>query len=280
MSNPSLPKPSAWSFAGLGRRQIYAAAFTLLIANAMAAKASLAIADVGIVNALINGLGLSWAFWLSFALCVRLALTAEDQPTRPTDLWAAGASVAAALVPLSPASSLAATAVGLFVALDRGQDPRLRGAAMILVAIAVQLLWSRLVMLVFITPIAGLDAHLVGLIVGSPVHGNVVRFAHGVGSVSILGACTSVQNASVALMLFVAIVRSFRPLPVASEIGYFLGAFLSVVAINIARLALMAQSLEMFHLVHGPAGESVVNMIITVNGLAWAAVSVRREILR
>jgi len=280
MSNLSLQKPSSWSVAGFGRRQIYAAVFALLIANSIVAKVGLALAQLGAVNALAYGLGLSWAFWLSFGLCIRLALAGEDDAARPTDLLAAGAGVVAALVPLSPASSLVATALGLFIALDRGQDVRLRAAAMILIAIAVQLLWSRLVMLVFISPIASLDAHLVSLIVGSPVHGNVVGFVHGAGTMSILGACTSVQNASVALMLFVAIVRTFRPLPVASEAGYFLGAFLSVVVINVARLALMAQNLEMFHLVHGDVGESVVNMVITLNGLAWAAMSVRREIFR
>ena len=280
MSNLLLQKPNAWPVAGFGRGQLYAAVFALLIVNAIAAKVGLAVNGLGLGDALVYGLGLSWAFWLSFALCIRLALTGEDAAARSIDLWAAGACVAAALVPLSPASSLAATALGLFLALDRRQDPRLRAAAMILVAVAVQLLWSRLVMLVFITPIASLDAHLVSLIVGSPVHGNVVAFVHGPGTMSILGACTSVQNASVALMLFVAIVRTFRPLPVASEAGYFVAAFLSVVLINVARLALMAQNLEMFHLVHGDTGESVVNMVITLNGLVWAAMSVRREIFR
>jgi len=280
MSNQSLNKPSILPARGFGRRQIYAAVFGLLIANAVVAKVGLALAQLGLANALAYGLGLSWAFWLSFGLCIRLALAGEDEAAGPADLWAAAAGVAVALVPLSPASSLAATGLGLFIAFDRRQDPRTRAAAMILVAIAVQLLWSRLVMLVFIAPIASLDAHLVSLVVGTPVHGNVVAFVHGVGTMSILGACTSVQNASVALMLFVAIVRTFRPLPVASEIGYFLGAFLSVVVINVARLALMAQNLETFHLMHGDVGESVVNAIITVNGLGWAVLSVRREIFR
>ena len=44
-------------------------------------------------------------------------------------------------------------------------------------------------------------------------------------------------------------------------------------------LTLMAQSLKMFEIVHGDAGWAAINAIITVNGLLWAAMSVRREIL-
>ena len=45
-----------------------------------------------------------------------------------------------------------------------------------------------------------------------------------------------------------------------------------------ARLALMAQTIQMYHLVHGELGKAVVNAVITLTGLAWAAASVRHEI--
>jgi hypothetical protein len=203
-------------------------------------------------------------------------MTSENKPARPVDLWMLGACVVAAMVPVSPVSTLAATALGLFT-LWRG-DERLRAAGMVLLAIAVQLLWSRLIMLVFLAPIASLDAHMVGLITGIPVHGNVVPFANGVRAMAIEEGCTSVQNASIALVLFVGIVRTFRPKPIASETLYFAGAFLSVIAINIARLSLMSQSLAAFYALHGATGFAVINLIITVNGLIWATLSVRREI--
>jgi hypothetical protein len=257
-------------------RTLYAAVIALLIANAVATKAGQQIAYLGLPGAMASGLGFSWVFWLCAALCVRLALTSDEAPAQPLDLWASGACVVAAMVPVSPISSLAATALGLF-ALWRG-DERRRAAGMVLLAIAVQLLWSRLLMLVFAAPIANLDAHLVGLITQIPVRGNLVPFADGVRAMAIEEGCTSVQNASIALMLFVAIVRTFRPRPVGSEIFYLLGAFLSVVAINTTRLSLMAQSLAAFQALHGAMGFTVINLIITVNGLAWAALSVRREI--
>jgi hypothetical protein len=251
----------------------------VLIANAVAAKIITAVADHGSVAALAGGLGLSWAFWLSFVLCLRLALLEEDRAPRPKDLWVCGACLLAALIPVSQVSALACTVLSLVILLDRTRGVFLKASAWVLLAISVQLLWSRLTMLLFIGPIAALDAHLVSLIIQTPVQGNTVQFADGARGMSILGACTSVQNASVALMLFVAIVRTFRPAPVRSEIYMLIGLFLSVVVINIARLAVMAQSMAMFRLVHGDVGWGLVNAVITVTALLWAAMSVRREIL-
>jgi exosortase/archaeosortase family protein len=260
-----------------GHRQLFAFTIAILVANGVAAKAIAALAELGPATALASGLGVSWAFWLSFALCIRLALI-EDRAARPKELAVCAACLVAALVPISPVSTLACTALAFFILLDRTLGVHLKAAAMVLLAIAVQLLWSRLLMLFFLAPVAALDAHLVGLIVRTSVEGNMVRFADGTHRMSILEACTSVQNASMALMLFVAIVRTFRPKPRVSELYFLLGLFASVVAINIVRLTLMAQNIEMFRLVHGDIGWPVINAIITVTGLLWAVTSVRREV--
>jgi exosortase/archaeosortase family protein len=271
-----LPIPTR--LATLGRRRLFALTIGILVANAVATKIINALVLLGPANALASGLGLSWAFWLSFALCVRLAAIEEDRAAEPLDLWVCGACLAAAAVPISPVSSLACTALALFLLFDRTKGVLLKASAMVLLAISVQLLWSRLLMLFFVGPVADLDAHLVGLIIHRPVHGNMVEFADGSHRLSILEACTSVQNASVALMLFVAIVRTFRPKPRASELYFLLGLFVSVVVVNLIRLTLMAQNIEMFHLVHGDIGWPVINAIITVIGLLWAVLSVRREV--
>ena len=261
-----------------GRRRLFASTIGILVANAVATKVIDAIALLGPAQALVSGLGLSWAFWLSLVLCLRLALIEEEQAAAPRDLWVCGACLVAALVPVSPVSGFACTALAGVILLDRTQGLYLKAAAMVLLAISVQLLWSRLLMLFFVGPVADLDAHIVGLIMGTPVQGNMVGFADGSHRLSILEACTSVQNASVALMLFVAIVRTFRPKPRMSELYFLLGLFASVVAVNIVRLTLMAQNIEMFHLVHGDIGWPVINAIITVIGLLWAVLSVRREV--
>jgi exosortase/archaeosortase family protein len=271
-SNPARTTPAL----DLGR--LFPATIVILIANAVATKVINAVVDQGWATALAGGLGLSWAFWLSFALCVRLALIEQPRAPRSRDLWVCGACLVAAVVPVGQVSALACTALALVILFDRTQGVRLKASAMVLLAISVQLLWSRLAMLLFLGPIAELDAHLVSLTTGAPVHGNTVQFVDGTRGMAILAGCTSVQNASIALMLFVAIVRTFRPTPMWSELYMFAGLFISIVVINIVRLTLMAQNMEMFQLLHGDTSWAAINAIITVTALLWAAMSVRREI--
>lgn len=261
------------------RPQLYAGTIFVLLANAISAKLMQTVAEQGAGLALAGGGGLSWAVWLAMAACLRLALTETPSAIRPRDLWLCGAGLAAAIFPISQVSALACTALALAVFLDRGQGMRLKASAMVLAAISVPLLWSRLLMLAFVQPIASFDARMVSLVIGQPAHGHEVYFANGAYRMSILAGCTSVQNASVALVLYVAVVRSFRPIPRPGELVAVAGVFLSVIAVNIVRLSLMAQNIDMFHLVHGDVGAAVVNLIVTLTGLAWAIASVRREIL-
>lgn len=265
---------------GVSRPQLYAVTFAVLIANAIASKAVDTVAEMGPVAAIANGLGMSWAFWLAYAVCIRLALREPASPASSRDLWTCGACALAALFPVSPFAGFACTALALVMLLERTPAVFLKGAAIVLLAISIQVVWSRALMLFFLQPVASLDAHLVGLIINRPVHGNLVDFVHGGHRLLILNACTSVQNASIALMLYIAIVRGFRPRPQVSEVYALVGVFLSVVAFNIGRLVLMAQSADMYHLVHSEGVGAVINALVTLLGLAWAIVSVRREIFR
>jgi hypothetical protein len=115
---------------------------------------------------------------------------------------------------------------------------------------------------------------------GVAVHGNVVDFVHGGERVAILSGCTSVANASLALLLWLAITRSVRPKPVSSEFIYAAAVFVTVVAINLARLSLVAGSRADWAYWHGPVGDGLVDALITASALAWAVVGVRREIFR
>lgn len=258
------------------RGQVCAVCILALLANAVVKTVLGTLGDRGWA-ALSEGLGLSWAFWLSFILCVRLAIRAEPAPAKRADWLAAGLCLLAAASPIGPWSSGAATILGLWLLFDRSAGPGLKAAAMVLLAITVNLLWGRLLMVFFVAQIAAVDAHIVALVVHTSVQGNRVLMLDG-HHMSIIQACTSVENASVALMMFVAIVRTFRPTPRPSEWLYLAAIFAFVVALNDVRLSLMARSVEMFQLVHGPVSWVVLDLIFTAAGLIGAALSVRREI--
>jgi exosortase/archaeosortase family protein len=276
-----LDAPIAGTQSAASRSVLYAATVVVSVANAAVGKSIVEIGRSGVREALANGLGLSWAFWFAFAVCVAQALREPAAPVRARDWVVCAVCALAALFPLSQVAGFACTALSLAMLTDRTTGRYMKAAAIVLLAISVQLLWSRLFMLFFMTPVANLDAHIVGGIIGKAViEGNTVPFADGHRSMTILAACTSVENASIALMLYVAVVRCFRPEPRRIEALALVCVFLSVVAFNIARLTVMAQSLSMYHLVHSDTGLGITNALVTLVGLAWAVASVRREVFR
>jgi hypothetical protein len=262
------------------RGRLLAAASLILMANGLAELVKAAVVGQGFWGAAPLGFGVSWAVWLSLALQVRLALKAEPVPARRVDWIVAVVAVAVAAWPVSGLASAGATLLGGWLLLDPASGDRLKASAAILVALAINLMWSKVLLMLFARPIENLDAGMVGLIRGVPVHGNVVDFVHGGERVAILSGCTSVANASLALLLWLAVTRSARPKPVIGELGYAAAVFVTVVVINLARLALVAGSRADWAFWHGPVGDSLVDALITASALAWALVGARRELFR
>ena len=251
----------------------------IVMANALAELVKATVTTDGLLGALPVGLGVSWAVWLSLGLGVRLALTAEPAPARALDWTVAAIGIAFAAAPITGLASAGATLIGAWFLIDRRADDRLKAAAAVLVALAINLMWSKLLLMLFARPIENLDAGVVGLVRGVAVHGNVIDFVHGDERVAVLSGCTSVANASLALLLWLAVTRSVRPKPVASEFGYAVCVFVTIVVINLARLSLVADSRAAWAYWHGPVGDSLVDALITASALAWAFFGVRREIL-
>jgi exosortase/archaeosortase family protein len=92
--------------------------------------------------------------------------------------------------------------------------------------------------------------------------------------------CTSYANASLALLLWLVVTRSMRPRPVRSEWLYLALVFVSVLALNSIRLALIVRSRAMYVLYHGPFGETLFNALMIAATLAVTAYGLRRELLR
>jgi hypothetical protein len=269
------PAP-AWA---LTRGRLLAAVVLITQANALAELIKASLAAQGFVGSAVEGFGVSWAVWLSLFLGVRLALKAPPEPARRIDWAVALAAVFIAAWPVTGLASAGATLAATWFIADSRSSPTLRGAALVLLALAINLMWSKFLLMVFARPIEGVDAFWVHLIRGVQVHGNVMDFVGGQDRVAILSGCTSVANASLALLLWLAITRTFRPQPLLSELWLAGGLFLTVVVINTARLCLVVESRAALAYWHGPVGDAIVTALITAAALAWAFVGVRREIL-
>lgn len=258
--------------------QLAAGLLLLAIANLAASHVRGALATQSLGDALMNGLGASWAFWVALALAVRLALTAPSRPASRLELVLAGVALVMIASPVRQLSALVATGMALWLIFRPGFDPKLRAAGIVLLALTVHLVWTTLLMLMFARPIEAIDAQLVGWVTGVPVRHNMVGFTDGQQGFLVMGGCTSVQNASMALLLWIALARSARPEPRPRDLLIGLGLFVTVAAINIGRLSLIAQSRDMLNLVHGATGSSLTIGLITAAALAWTVFDVRREL--
>jgi hypothetical protein len=265
----------AWQ---LTQSNIFSAAMLVCVTNALVAPVRQTIVESGLLAGLGQGFGVSWGLWLSFALAVRLGFRAYETQASAADLAFAGVSVAIAALPVTGLASVAATLLGLWAAFSRRSGPELRASALILLAISVNLLWAKVMMLVLAGPIEALDAYAVSVIRQLPAHGNIVALASGQGRMVIMAGCTSVANASLALLLWLAVTRSARPVPKPGEWRLAAAVFLTVVAINTTRLCLMASSSEQIVFWHETTGEAIATILVTASALAWALWGVRREI--
>jgi hypothetical protein len=228
-------------------------------------------------RALLDGAGQSWVVWLGLAAAVRLALLASRAPATRSDLAVAGACLLLVLAPPHYLVAVAASGLALWFAATARGEPRLRSAAIVLGAVMVSIFWAPHALVALATPLEHVDAWMVGQIARTTVYGNVVQMHDG-NTYLVASRCTSVHNASLAILLYVALTRSLRPQGGGSYWLMAAGVFVSAVLINVGRLALMAQSLSLFHYLHAGDGATIVGLAATATGLAWATFAVRREI--
>jgi hypothetical protein len=257
----------------LDRRNTFFAALTFACgANGLAPK---------VLNSLVYGADPpSSVIFLGLALCCLSLLRAEPLPLRRSDVALGVMALPLLLWPQSDPGWLAMTLVAIYLLTIGSDDPRLRAGAFIALALTVQPLWGRFIPAYFSGPLERIDISGLALLLGRDYAGNHMTFAQGSGAVVIAWQCTSFANASLALLLWVAIMRSVRPVPKPREWMNLLGVFASVFTINTIRLAIMAQSISMYHLAHGPVGAFWANLTMLLATVGWCAFGLRHELTR
>src|SRR5712672_938378 len=113
-------------------------------------------------------------------------------------------------LPIGAMSWLAVTMLSLYVVLFAQATESQHRGAVILLAATVPMLWSRLVFDLFASFILGVDAALVGWMLGTHRSGNIVEFADHSGTLAIFQSCSSLANVSLALLCWVTISAYVR----------------------------------------------------------------------
>jgi hypothetical protein len=213
---------------------------------------------------------------------ISFLLSAERDELRPMDLGVAVPFLALVILPIFPMSWVAVTGLSLYILLfanGNWSSDRARGA-LILLALTVPMLWSRLLFQFFATTILDIDAMLVASLLGTHQTGNMVQFADSSGYMVVLPRCSSLANMSLAFLCWVSITQWVKHRWTAMDLVWSGLACASVIAVNVTRISLMGLSHGWYTAIHGEWGDLVTNSVMLALMLAFSLLGARRELFR
>jgi hypothetical protein len=214
-----------------------------------------------------------------FAGVYLIASSSSRDQIRTWDLVVALAFLGVVALPIYAMSWVAVTGLSLYLHFFANDGSERRRGALILLALAVPMLWSRLLFQVFARPLLALDATMVAWLLGTERVGNMVRFADNSGYMVVTPACASWANITYAFLCWVVVSQWVN-----HRWGWidFLWLFLacaSVVSINVTRIAVTGLSYENYQLIHGPGGfEIVLGTVFLCFIIGFSVIGARREL--
>jgi len=216
--------------------------------------------------------------FLACAGGISLLLRDKDGEITSADLAIGGIFLAAMAIPVSEANWLAVTALSFYILFFARNSSARRRGAVIMLALTVPMLWSRLLFALCAKFFLEIDASIVGLLLGTPRAGNVVGMADGSGNLVILPACSSLANLSLAFLCWIAATRWLDHRRSREDILWCFLACGSVVAMNVVRISIMGLSRWHYVTFEYGWGATLVHAVILVLTLGFTMVGVRREL--
>ncbi len=260
----------------ISRNEFFAGLYILGCANGLLGRIILALNSEGWAGLLAVDVSVI----VLFACFAGISLTLEENrdEVRPSDVAVDGIFLILVILPVFALSWLAITGLSLYILLFASGSSALRRGALIMLALTVPMLWSRLLFQFFAGPILEIDASLAALLLGSERVGNVVGFGDGSGYMVIMPACSFVANTSLAFLCWVSITQWAEHQWSPMDILWSLLACASVIAVNVARIALTGLSQSYYETIHSPLGGMVGGAIILGLTVGISVLSARREL--
>ncbi len=276
----TLPAGPTDSLGGLTRGSAIVGAGLLATLNAQADQIIGSLTYQTPTEVLLGLAGISAIIWVAMAAAWKIASESRRAIAGWLDYALIGAVVFLSFIPLSYAAQAGLLLCGVYLLATAGDDDAERRSALVLLSLTGPLIWGRLLLHVFEAPILSLDAHIVGTIIGSDVHGNVVRFAGSSERFLIGGPCSSVHNMSLAIVLWATAAMLFR-IRIDRHyamIGVAMAALMFL--LNVTRLAAIGLFADHFSMLHYGAGAALFGWAGLVGAALLAASGVTHAAAR
>src|SRR5215471_1337362 len=261
----------------LPRNELFAGLYVVACANGLVGRSIQTFNLEGLTGAIL-GLELNVIVLFACFAGVYLIATSNRDEIRTLDLVVALGFLGLVILPIYAVSWAAVTGLSLYILFFANDGAERRRGALILLALSVPMLWSRLVFQFFARPLLELDATMAAWLLGTERTGNLVRFADNSGYMLITPACASFGNMTYAFLCWVVVSQwvnhRWRPI----DLLWLFLACASVVAINVTRIALTGQSQANFQLIHNQYGEVVEGTIFLCLIVGFSVIGARREL--
>jgi hypothetical protein len=241
----------------LRRGGAFAAAGVLAAVNAQAGQIISTLTFQSPIEAVTGLAGISAVIWAAMAAAWKIGSAGERRVEGTGDISVLAAVLALAFLPLSFAAQAGLLLCGIYLLLTSTPHDDERRAAIVLLALTGPLIWGRILLNLFASPILSFDAHIVGSIIGTHVDGNVVHFANGGKRFLIGDLCSSVHNMSLAIVLWTTAAMMFNVHIDRRFVLVGVAMTLFMFALNIARLAMIGLFPAYFIFLHFGTGAAL-----------------------
>ena len=267
---------STGAIRGLGRREAF-----LWLAVGLFANQALQLVDTQSYRAFADSLATqNYIVWLAcYAVMRRLYLSDGAVRVTRVDVVLVSATGVAILLssflPYRVAIGLLATAMAFYLLISHGGDRNLKAAGAVLLALSGQLVWGPVLFQFFTPELLGADAAIVGGILTS-LRPDIVwtgtSFLGADGhSIALIGACSSFNNVSTAVLACATIAMLTRTEWVQRDIAAIAVACVAMIFINAVRIGLLAWSLASYRFWHDGTGAEILGIgeTLVVLLIAW-----------
>jgi len=261
------------------RNEFFAGLYILACANGLLGRGIHSFNDGGwrgaVVGVEMNVIVLA----ACFAGVYLIANSGRDRMRTLDFVVALGFFVLVAL-PIYAMSWVAVTGLSFYILFFANDGAERRRGALVLLALAVPMLWSRLVFQFIARPLLELDAAMAAWMLGTERTGNLVRFADDSGYMVISPGCASWANVTFAFLAWVVVSQWFDHRWRRIDSLWLFFAVASVVAMNVTRIALMGLSQGYFTMIHEAESAGVIlNTVPLCFIIVFCAIGARRELL-
>ena len=261
----------------MSRNEFFAGLYILGLANGLLGRTIQSLNFDGWAGA-ISGIDINVVVLFACFAGISAFLCEDKDEIRSADLGIAAVFLVFVILPIFALSWVAVTGLSLYILLFANGGSERRRGALVLLALAVPMLWSRLFFQLFAKPILDIDATLVASILGTDQIGNMVGMADGSGYMIVLPGCSSFTNMSLAFLCWISITQWAKHQWSPIDIFWSLLVCASVLAVNVTRISLMGLNHGYYAAIHSESGDLVVNSIMLGLMVGFSVLAVRREL--